>query len=488
VLAAAVASVAAIVALVLLLAGGGDPADRLARVAPPDAIGWLRVDPHADLALAGRFGALRALPEQLAGALGLRASQLDLSRDVRSWAGDEAGLAWLPGGGRLVLVAVKDRRGADAALRRLGARPVPGGGYALAAPGASAGIAGEVLAAGPEPAVRAALARARGGRSGGLAATAAFRDAMRDAPAAPMAVFAAAAGVQQVIGSGPALVRTLAGILETGGLEGAAAALVPASGGVRVRAQLVRTLGAAQPATFAPGLLGRVPVEGTAALLDLPSATAFEALLGRLGGTAVVGAVQHAVGDAAGVEVERDVLGPLRGEAALSVQARGDVPLFTLAARSASPATTREALARLQTPVADRLTGGAAHAFDARRDGSYTLPVTARLQPSYGIAGDVLVATTAQPGLEQMHAAPRGIVQAPALADVLETGAGSPQALGFFDLRALLQLGERTGLFTGAASAAVRADLDPIEAVGAAVRQDPDHPTDTTAELFLQIP
>jgi hypothetical protein len=194
------------------------------------------------------------------------------------------------------------------------------------------------------------------------------------------------------------------------------------------------------------------------------------------------------VGDAAGVDLDRDVITPLRAEAALSLQARGDVPLLTLAARTASPATTREAFARLQAPLAGRLTGGAARGFQARSDGTFTLPVTARLQPSYGLAGDVLVATTAQPGLDQLRVAPRGIAQAAALAKVLETGDGETQALGFFDLQALLLLGERTGLITGAASAAVRADLEPIETVGAAVRQDPDHPTDTTAELFLQIP
>jgi hypothetical protein len=182
------------------------------------------------------------------------------------------------------------------------------------------------------------------------------------------------------------------------------------------------------------------------------------------------------------------VIAPLRGEAALSLQARGSVPLFTLVARTVGPATTREALARLQGPLARRLGGPGTDVFQTREDGAFTLPVTARLQPSYGLAGDVLVATTAQPGLEQMRVAPRGIAQSPALARVLDSIDGRVQALGFFDLRALLDLGERTGLAAGSGSAAVRTDLEPIEALGAVARQDPDHPTDTTAELFLQIP
>jgi hypothetical protein len=271
-------------------------------------------------------------------------------------------------------------------------------------------------------------------------------------------------------------------------LDGVAAELEPGDGGVLVHARLLRRPGAVPPATFAPGLLGRVPAQGTVALLDLAGGTALEALAARLGGAGALAAIQSAVADEVGVDLERDVFAPLRGEAALSVQARGDVPVFTLVARSAGMATTREALARLQATVARRLTGESVTMFQARPDGAYTLPLTTRLQPSYGVSGDVLVATSAQPGLDQLHAAPRGIAQVPAFAKAQESAKGGVQALGFIDLQALLALGERTGLAAGAALAEVRAELDPIESAGAVAGQDPDHPTDTTAELFLQIP
>jgi hypothetical protein len=271
-------------------------------------------------------------------------------------------------------------------------------------------------------------------------------------------------------------------------MEGVAAEVEPAAGGARVHARVLRSAGAQAPASFGQRLLGRVPLEGTAALLDLPSAGALSALAARLGGAGLVAAAQRSIGDGAGVDLERDVIAPLRGEAALSVQARGDVPVFTLVAGTVSPPTTREALARLQAPLAGRLTGGAAGVFETREDGAFTLPVTARLQPSYGLSGSVLVATTAQPGLDQLRAAPRGIAQAPALRQLLSRSEDRVQALGFFDLHALLDLVERTGLTAGSGLAAARASLDPVEAVGAVVAQEPDHPTDTTAELFLQIP
>ena len=82
----------------------------------------------------------------------------------------------------------------------------------------------------------------------------------------------------------------------------------------------------------------------------------------------------------------------------------------------------------------------------------------------------------------------RGIASTPALSAVLNGREGAVQALGFLDLRQLLGLGERTGLATTAGFQAVRGDLGPIRTAGAVLGQDTDHPTDTTAELFLEIP
>lgn len=480
--------------MLVLVTRGGGAEDPLARVAPADAIGWVhastRRGDEAVWRLAARTPALRDVPARFAGSLGLTASGLDLGRDVRPWVGEEAGIAWLPDGATLLLAEVADARGAGAALRRLGARPGSGGLLGLPAPGTAAGIGDGVLAIGPVAAVRAALARAgRDGGAGSLAGTSGYQHAMQASTGdGTLGGYAPAAGVRRLAGAGRGLVRAAATLLDGAGMEGVAAEVAPADGGARVHARLLRGAGAATPATFAQGLLGRVPLEGTAALLDLPSAGAISALAARLGGVGVVAAAQRAIGDAAGVDLERDVIAPLRGEAALSLQARGEVPVFTLVARTVSVPTTREALARLQAPLAGRLTGGAAREFQTREDGGFTLPVTARLQPSYGLSGDVLVATTAQPGLDQLRAAPRGIAQAPAFGKVLARAEGRVQALGFFDLHALLDLVERTGLVAGSGLDAARAALDPVEAVGGVVAQEPDHPTDTTAELFLQIP
>src|SRR3954451_19566590 len=230
----ALLSLGLVVAGLILFIHGSRKVDPLAHIVPADALGWVRMDPHASddaLALATRFPVLRDLPERLAGTFGLSASELDLRRDVRPWMGDDAGLAWLPDGGTLLLASVSDTAKAQAALRRLGATPDGGGVYRLPAPDAAAGLAKGVLAAGPTGAVRAALARVGRGDGGSMAGTPAYRHAMRSRAArAPLEVCAPAAGVQRLVGSSEPLVRTIAGLLNGAALDGVAAEVTPADG------------------------------------------------------------------------------------------------------------------------------------------------------------------------------------------------------------------------------------------------------------------
>src|SRR5256885_16073716 len=71
--AAALVSAVVVVLGLVLLVNGRRETDPLARIVPADALGWMRVDPHAPpgaLALAAKFPALRALPDRLAGTFG----------------------------------------------------------------------------------------------------------------------------------------------------------------------------------------------------------------------------------------------------------------------------------------------------------------------------------------------------------------------------------------------------------------------------------
>jgi hypothetical protein len=340
--------------------------------------------------------------------------------EVREWIGDEAALALVPE--PLIIAAVAD----PAAARRYIARRR-----------LQAELVGDFLVAGPR----------REGPS--LAADPAYAGADLYVPA----------------GSAPLL----------GDFEAITGSFAPEEGGLRVSARIRRP-----PAEeFVPALLGRVPASA-AAFLALPGADAFVALAEAAGAAQTVESVRAGLVNLANVDLD-DALGPLAGEAGVTITARGATPVVTLTARTSNPTHTAETLAALQGPLADQL---GRPGFQPS-NGGFTMPVTPQLQPSYAIAGDVLVASTGESGLEQQRAAQPGIAQELALQAVLEEPGARVEALVFLDLRQLLALGERTGLTAGPGFPAVRDDLRQVRAAGAVVRREE---SDSTAELFLEIP
>ena len=84
---------------------------------------------------------------------------------------------------------------------------------------------------------------------------------------------------------------------------------------------------------------------------------------------------------------------------------------------------------------------------------------------------------------------PRGtLASAPAFQTTIGEVPDPVESILFSDLRQLLALGAQTGLDAAAGFASVRDDLRRARALGAVVTSDPAHSTDTTAELFLEIP
>ena len=97
------------------------------------------------------------------------------------------------------------------------------------------------------------------------------------------------------------------------------------------------------------------------------------------------------------------------------------------------------------------------------------------------------MASTAGSGLEQLRPARTPATGASVLEDLMPEEGEKVEALGFLDPRQLLALGERTGL-QAFGSPAARDDLGRIRAAGLVVKEDVNQSTDTTAELFLEIP
>jgi hypothetical protein len=427
-----------------LLLGGEEPDPGAAGLAPPDTALFVRAENRDEVwALLRRFPSLRAL---------------ELERDVRPWVGDELAVALPAAGGDPLLIAkVADRAGAERFRGRQG-RP--------------SAFVGDFLVVGAEAA----------GDGPSLADTRVYERAA-ELEGAPIELYAPAAGLRRLLDDAPAVLRAAGAFVEAPHFEGLAARIRPEGGGVRVTARVLRAPGAPPAQEFAATLQGRAPASA-AAFLDAPGADALVTLLERGGAGQLLAGLRAALPELAGLDLDRDVLGPLAAEAAVTLTARGATPVFTLTARTDNPAVTREALARLQEPLAEQLTGEP-RGFRALDDNAFSLAVTPALEPSYALDGDVVIASTAASGLSQRTLARRGLAQELVLRAVADQAGGRIEALAFADLRQLLALGERTGLNLGPGFPAVRDDLRQVRAAGAVVRREE---SDSTAELFLEIP
>ncbi len=495
----AVALLALVVGLVCGRGGGG-PADEAARLVPASALVYLHLstdrerEPDARLArLAATLPSVALLRDRIAAAISPTA--FDVERDVRPWLGDELAYAAVSPADSVVLAAVADRPKAEALVARVGnlSRAERYRGVrVLVAEETALAFTGGFLAVGTEAAVRTAIDRDQG-VGDRLADLPAYRRAFDGRPRErSLDAFASAAGVREVLAPRDGLLGALGALLDRPGLTSADASVTAEADGLRAQVRLAG--GAPRDGAFEPVLLEQVP-EAAAAYVGVRGALRLTRVLERLGVDGSVQELGEALADEGGIELDRDLLAPLSGELAIAVTgapddaAASEAPVVTLKARSADPSSTEAALARLQEPIAERLTvAGRAPAWEPASLGGtegFTLRVTPELSPSYSVSRGVLALSTSPAGLEQpvgTLAAARGfdatVGEVPEEAD----------SLVFLDLRQLLALGEQTGLTAIPALAALRDDLSRVRAAGAVVTQDPAHQSDTTAELFLEIP
>jgi hypothetical protein len=466
---------------VLATRGDAAPADATARLVPPDALLYAHLSTSEGrtqdarlVELAGRFSVLRERLPSLAMALTPAAGGLDYARDVRPWLGDEVALALLDGGSAgpepLVLAAVDDRAAARRALDKL----------------ATAAFTGDQLVVGPAAAVSGAIDRAGDDGPPSLADGRVYRRASehRDG-AASLELFATTPGLRRLLDGASGLAGTAGRLLLSPRLEGVHAQVAAEERGLRATARVMRAPGGPEPAAFEPTLADHAPSD-VAGMVALPGVDALAGIAARAGGAALLSGLENALPTAAGIELE-DLLAPLTDEAVLSVRAGETAPVVTLAARTRDAASTRESLARLQGPVSDRLGGGPFEQRELRGADTFSLQVTPELEPSYAVSKGAVVASTAGSGLEQLRPARSPATASPALEELAPEEGERVEALVFLDPRQLLTLGDRTGL-RALTTPAVRDDLGRMGKAGAVVNEDDDEPTDTTAELFLEIP
>jgi hypothetical protein len=465
------------------------PGGEAARLVPAGALAFVRLstDPADPAArrlqrLAPRIPGYLALRDAALTAVSPAPGAFDPQRDVRPWLGAEAAVALVDvGGGRfgsVVLAQVRSRPRAEALLQRV-AGAGPGVRYrdtVLRRFGANAAaFAGGFLVAGPEPAVRRVLDVARGGKPA-LAGAAGFKAALEGARE-PLEAYLSPRGLRGYVRTQGRVAAAIAALLDHPRLRAVGAAVHADRRGLRVH---VRRAGAGG-AEVRPRLVDGAPAAAVALLAGPSLAEAVRAAQ-RAGAGAPFDALRTALRESVSLDLERDLLGRLRGEFTAWLVPGPAAPVITLAARTSDPAGVREVLARLQDPVARALapSAGPTAAFAARSIAgadAFTLKVSDGFAPTYAVAGDTVLVSTSPSGVAAfLRRGPR-LRSARAFRAAVPRIPARIESLGFVDVRQLLVLGEQTGV-----TAEV---LRPVSAAAAVIEREKD---DTTAELFFEIP
>ena len=444
--------------------------------------------------------------------LGSRQGPINFARDVRPWLGDEAALAVLPTSGTVseseIVLDVRDRAKAESFIKRSagGSSTAKYRGVAIHRYGtvATAFVSGDLVIA-PEPVIHGAIDRSKG-RGDSLAKAKLFQQAYDGLPAGRVIdVFVSRDGVNRLLAQAGGILGLAGTVVDQPALE-AVGASVTASGGkaqLKVHTALDQALAKATPATFkpfSPQLVSDVP-SGTLAYLGVAgldrAAGRLIALAGASGangaGLAQLAARARATLERrAGVDLDRDVLSVLRSEAGLFVLPAVPAPTLAVVAKTPDEKRTREALAKLQLPLARLFappsTGaGQAPTFQDRDIGgvdAFQLRLTPTVELDYAVFDGKLVIATSLAGIRRIKDHKQSLTDDAAFQSVLSSRPSTVTSLVFLDFGQLLSVSERTGLGQDPAYLAVRDDLHRVRAVGMATSAGKD---ETTAEITIAL-
>ena len=511
-----VAALAVAAALVLATAGSGPvpPATGAATIVPANAVAYvsLSTDPGRPAVsdarkMAARFpdwplletAALNRLRSLVAGS-----SSADFATQIRPWLGKQASLALIAGPNGtaqpLVVLEVAQAARARAFVHRAGATPAGAydGSRIMAYPsGTELAFVGHYLVAGPDAGVRAALDAARG-RTRALAHDPTYERAVAGEPAdRALDAYLPAGGLHQLLGTRTGVAGAIGALLDRPALQAAAISLSPSPSGARV--QVHRILGAATPVaarSFVPTLQSVLP-SGSTLMLDVdnlghaaPGLLSAAATAGIAGN---VGPLLRRVGSALtaqGVKVS-SVVSLFDGETAVAISP-GPSPALLIVSRVRDQAAAQSELAALEGPIttlfspsgsaggqvpelADRVIGGAT---------VHEVGLGPGLQLDYAVFNGLVVVSTSVSAIDGVAQRSHALASDAAYRATLPDQPPRLSSLVFGDVTQLLQLGEQTGLTSGAGTRALRPDLSKIRAIGLSSTSGEG---DTTTELSLEI-
>jgi len=496
---------------------GGDacpPRDRARELVPATALAYAHLSGGSDnpqyeaaRSLAARTPALAPqLARSLLGLVG-GGERSALEGELGPWFDGEAAVAQLPSG-TVELLGYSDEQGARSHAVQL----VPGAerdehrGVEL---GRGDGLAWALLdgflAVGRDEALRELIDAARGGEVPTLAEDEAAAEAFDQLPTDRFAeAYLSPDGIEALVAQGEGALASLEPFVDAAASRGAAVALSAEDEAfeLAVRSLLdperARAGGSFFSAfgRFEPRLPQRLPADAIAwlgfggaggtvsRLLDQATAQAPDLAAG------LAEAVARLREDE-GVDVERDLVASLGGEAALAVvprRAREEaqperaapplgVPFVEFVAADVDAERALDALARLQRPLARELGRGmGAPGFEQLRlDGvtAQMLEVSRAVQLAYATVDDALVVANDPEGVERFAAGDGGLDGNPGLRAAMKGLPEEPSLAAYLDLGALIGLAEREGLAEDPAYVALAGDLGQLRALGLSVVEEP---------------
>jgi hypothetical protein len=526
-------------------APGGDrcpPADDAIQLVSQDALAYVHLNVDRDTE---QYEDAAKVSERVPGitkqAIALLLSRLpgpegappDFERDIEPWFGGEAALAIVPAGGGAVGDEVQLLEASNESEAREFADSITAGRprsttyrdveVRVDRRGLATALVAGFLAIGTRTGVRDAIdadsgAKGTGSLAGDPKASAA-RDALPDKRLAD--AYLSADGIAELVADPRGPLATFASVINPGASQGAAVALVAGDDGLdlNLRSELAPRRAKAHPGFFSafppfePDLAGSLPGDslGYVGIGDpgkTLSSLLVQASAQEPGLAAAVGDLVEQVKDLGKVDLYKDLLPSLGGEAAIALQPAPDeggrgsgggatgalpgsqIPFLEFIAADVDADRASEALARLQGPITQALNPSRALQAPVTRQRevrgltAHSVRLSPTVELTYAIDGSTLVVATDPAAVEQL-AGGEGGLDGEELFDLATDGfPGDLTMLGYLNLGGLIALAESAGLGEDPAYATFASEIQKLRALGLAIQSSSEE-LSTEARLIV---
>jgi hypothetical protein len=508
-------------------APGGDrcpPSDDAIHLVPKEALAYvhLNVDPDTEQYedAAKVFERVPGITKQASALMlsrlpGADGAPPDFERDIKPWFGGEAALAVVPAGRGGVgegvgLLEASDKSGARKFADSIATGKPRSTMYRdvemrVDRRGLATALVGGFLAIGAKSGVRDAIDADSGAKGTGSLAddrnASAARNALPDKRLAD--AYLSAGGIAELVADPRGPLATLASVINPDASQGAAVALVAGDDGLDLdlRSELDPRRAKAHPGffsafpSFEPDLAGSLPPDSLGYVGIGDPRKTLRSLLKQAGAqhpglAAAVGDLVRRVRRLGEVDLEKDLLPSLGGEAAIALQPAPQIPFLEFIAADVDADRASQALARLQGPIAQALNPSKAHqapVVSQHKVGGLTAH-SVRLSPTvdltYALEGSTLVVATDPAAVKQLASGEGGLDGEKLFDQATEGLPGEVSMLGYLNLGGLIALGENAGLGEDPAYVSFASEIHKLRALGLAIQSSREE-LSTDARLIV---